>query len=192
MNQLQIAIDRPWKLLSNWIEPALAKNWKEKIHNKLSWQQPVVRVFGKDHLVPRQTVFLGEEGIKYRYSGLTHSANGWPSWFYPLLKLIREESHINFNGCLINLYKDGSDRMGWHSDNEKEIDSSKPIYSLSLGVSREFYLKHRRLNIKHKLTLGDGDLLIMYPGCQEAWLHSVPKRTRVIDSRINLTFRYYC
>lgn len=26
---------------------------------------------------------------------------------------------VEFNSCLLNLYRDGSDHMGWHSDNEK-------------------------------------------------------------------------
>lgn len=182
---------KPWRLLANWMDPLDATRWETKIKTKLLWQQPSVRVFGKDYLVPRKTVFLGDEGISYSYSGTKHIANGWPTWFYPLLNKIRDESQVNFNGCLVNLYRDGRDKMGWHADDENEIDSNKSIFSLSLGTSRDFCLKHRHLNLKYIYTLGHGDLFIMYPGCQEGWLHSLPVRKKIFRSRINLTFRYY-
>ncbi len=81
--------------------------------------------------------------------------------------------------------------MGWHSDNEKELDPQKSIASLSLGSTRDFILKHKQKTLKEKLTLGNGDLLIMYPECQRDWIHSIPKRRKIIENRINLTFRTY-
>jgi alkylated DNA repair dioxygenase AlkB len=82
--------------------------------------------------------------------------------------------------------------MGWHADDEAEIDQSQPIASLSLGSSRDFQLRHRhQKQHRHTLTLSSGDLLVMHPGCQQDWLHGVPQRKRITTPRINLTFRCF-
>jgi len=82
--------------------------------------------------------------------------------------------------------------MGWHADDEPEIDQTQPIGSLSLGASRDFLLRHRvKRDYRIALPLSDGDLLIMHPGCQQNWMHSVPQRRRISTPRINLTFRRF-
>ena len=84
--------------------------------------------------------------------------NGWPNWFVPLLENVGNTCGIKFNGCLINLYRDGNDCMGWHSDNEKELDSEKSIASLSLGSSRDFLFKNILTFQRERLLLNNGDL----------------------------------
>ena len=138
------------------------------------------------------TAFLAAEGLHYRYSGTRHRGEGWPPWFLPLLKSVNEASGTSFNGCLLNLYRHGEDRMGWHADDEPEIDQLQPIASLSLGATRDFCLRHRQdQHRRASLPLADGDLLIMHPGCQQTWMHGVPIRKRIKTLRINLTFRCF-
>jgi alkylated DNA repair dioxygenase AlkB len=135
---------------------------------------------------------LAEQGLQYRYSGAIHVGEGWPDWFHPLLEQVNHIAQAQFNGCLLNLYRDGDDRMGWHADDETEIDQSQPIASLSLGSTRDFLFRHRGDQTKRAaIPLADGDLLIMHPGCQERWMHSVPQRRKVKTVRINLTFRHF-
>ena len=138
------------------------------------------------------TEFLGADGLSYRYSGAMHHGHGWPDWFQPLARRVIDACRADFNGCLLNFYRHGDDRMGWHADDEPEIDNSQPIASLSLGATRDFCLRHRQ-NTAHRetLTLSDGDLLIMHPGCQKDWMHAVPTRRRIKTPRINLTFRCF-
>ena len=83
--------------------------------------------------------------------------------------------------------------MGWHADDEPEIDQRSPIASLSLGASRDFQLRHRHDKGQQtvSINLEDGDLLIMEPGCQQNWHHSIPQRRRIRTMRINLTFRRF-
>ena len=102
-------------------------------------------------------------------------------------------SDLRFNSLLLNLYRDGCDRMGWHADDEPELDPRAPIASLSLGAARSFQLRPRRpiggeLQTIH-LELADGDLLLMDPPTQEHWLHQLPARRRLREPRVNLTFR---
>ena len=183
---------QPWTLTQGWLSPAAADQWRTTLLESVHWQQPVVQVYGRQHSVPRKTAFLAEQGLTYRYSGTRHVGEGWSPWFAPLLDQINEACGCRFNGCLLNLYRNGEDRMGWHADDEPEIDQQQPIASLSLGASRDFLLK-RRFESDQRVTLplADGDLLVMHPGCQQHWLHSVPQRRRILAMRINLTFRRF-
>ncbi len=186
------AAEEDWSLHEGWLKPDLAKRWQKQLEQQLLWEQPVVQVYGKRHPVPRLTVFLANEGIRYRYSGAIHTGIGWPDWFRPLLEQVNEACKTDFNGCLLNLYRHGDDRMGWHADDEPEIDQRAPIASLSLGATRDFHLRHRSTSqLKMSLPLADGDLLVMHPGCQSRWMHSVPQRRKVRSTRINLTFRHF-
>ena len=181
-----------WTLQRSWLPPVESHGWLRTITEEIPWQQPVIQVYGRRHAVPRLTVFLAAEGLRYRYSGTTHSGQGWPAWFEPLRHVVNEACGTSFNGCLLNLYRNGEDRMGWHADDEQEIDQSQPIASLSLGATRDFCLRHRQDPVqKETLALADGDLLIMHPGCQQQWMHGVPSRRRIKTSRVNLTFRCF-
>jgi len=185
-------VSEAWLHHQAWLTVAEASHWRQHLLEKIQWQQPLVQVYGKQYRVPRKTMFLAVEGLQYRYSGTTHIGAGWPDWFEPFLQKVNESCKSNFNGCLLNLYRHGEDRMGWHSDDEAEIDQSMPIASVSLGATRDFQLRHRQdPRRKASLALADGDLLLMHPGCQQQWMHCVPQRRRVNSLRINLTFRCF-
>ena len=99
-------------------------------------------------------------------------------------------SKEKFNTLLINLYRDGNDSNGWHADNEKELGINPVIASVSFGEERPFHFKHRSLkNERHKLNLEHGSLLLMKGEMQHYWLHQIAKTKRLIQPRINLTFR---
>ena len=182
----------PWTLHRSWLPPLTASDWSSTLMKRVEWQQPIVQVYGRHHPVPRLTMFLAEHDVSYRYSGTRHCGEGWPTWFMPLLEQANTACGCRFNGCLLTLYRHGDGRMGWHADDEAEIDQSQPIASLSLGSSRDFQLRHRhQRQHRHTLELTSGDLLMMHPGCQRDWLHAVPLRKRIKTPRINLTFRCF-
>lgn len=93
--------------------------------------------------------------------------------------------------------------MSYHSDDESSLCPYSPIASVSLGVTRSFDIRHKKLltndsssnkNDKKRsriarILLGDGDVLLMFPPMQEHYEHSIPVEKRVIGERINLTFR---
>lgn len=88
--------------------------------------------------------------------------------------------------------------MGEHRDDEKELDPLGPIASVSLGAARDFIFRHRDARGKHgrhrhiepvKLELSHGSLLLMNPPTNKFWYHSLPIRKKVLNPRINLTFR---
>jgi len=53
------------------------------------------------------------------------------------------------NSVLINQYRDGSDSMDWHQDNEKELGLNPTLVSVNFGASRMFQL--RPLTTKEKI-----------------------------------------
>jgi hypothetical protein len=157
------------------------------------WKQEQISLWGRRHPLPRLTCWVADPGCGYRYSGLEQRIEPWT----PSLERLRSQLHrtlgCRFNALLLNLYRDGSDRMGWHADDEPELDPDAPIASLSLGATRCFQLRPRRpidgLRQTLSLELGDGDLLVMDPPTQRHWQHQLPARRRVQQLRINLTFR---
>ena len=162
----------------------------QKLLEKTPWQQDPIKVFGKTHLQPRLTALFGNEDKSYSYSNIKMQPHPWN----PLLRKInlRLETEIKhtFTSVLLNLYRDGKDSNGWHSDNEKELGTNPIIASLSFGAERSFHLQHQtQKNLKHKIILEHGSLLIMKGTTQTYWKHQIPKTTKPIGARINLTFR---
>ncbi|NNK54183.1 MAG: alpha-ketoglutarate-dependent dioxygenase AlkB [Flavobacteriaceae bacterium] len=167
-----------------------AINYFEQLFRDTPWQQDDIRVFGKVYAQPRLTALYGEEGKSYSYSGFQMN----PLTFTPLLLELKEKieavSHVNFTTVLLNLYRNGMDSNGWHSDDEKELGRNPIIASLSFGVTRRFHLRHRNdKSKKFSIDLEHGSLLIMKGETQHNWHHQLPKSRRIQDPRINLTFR---
>lgn len=121
---------------------------------------------------------------------------------------MQKRTGSRFNAIIINFYQDGKDSISYHADDESFLGPLPTIASLSLGSSRDFYLRRKfgedtepsrpQFNTKgsgpaasrptEKMRLGDGDLLVMKGRTQAEWEHSIPKRADA-GPRINLTFR---
>ena len=117
-----------------------------------------------------------------------------PLPFSPLLHEIKRKveniSEIKFTTVLLNLYRDGNDSNGWHSDDEKELGQDPVIASVSLGAKRRFQLRHKKdKSLRTTIELEHGSLLLMKGPTQHNWQHQLPKSKRIMEPRINLTFR---
>jgi alkylated DNA repair dioxygenase AlkB len=156
----------------------------------IPWQQDEIMVYGKKHLQPRLTALYGNEGKPYSYSNITMKPHYWTLTLQKIKSLVENVSCTNFTTVLLNYYRDGSDSNGWHADNEKELGINPVIASLSLGAERNFQLKHNfDTSQKKNLILENGSLLLMKGTTQHYWKHQVPKTTKPVGPRINLTFR---
>lgn len=156
----------------------------------LPWEQPRVRVFGREHAAPRLQSWHGDPDAVYRYSGLTLHPLPWTAELSRIRERVRELAGISFNSVLVNLYRDGDDSMGWHADDEPELGTSPRVASFSLGATRDFALRRKGESRQAlKVALGNNELLLMAPDVQRHWQHSLPRRRRVMAARINLTFR---
>lgn len=156
------------------------------------WRQDYLRFGGKSVPVPRLQAWYGDERSTYGYSGLRLPPLPWTPQLAELRERLENTLQLPFNSVLLNYYRDGSDSVAWHSDNERELGPDPQIASLSLGAPRLFELKHRnvRQHGKRRIMLGDGSLLLMGSGLQRHWLHQLPKTPGVTTPRLNLTFRF--
>ena len=163
----------------------------ENLYTSLAWEQKPIFMFGKQLMQPRLVAWYGDSGISYTYSGLRLQALPWPPLLLQIKKRIEEETEYPFNSVLCNLYRDGKDSMGWHSDDEPELGPAPCIASLSFGDERPFHLKHttRKELASTKIQLAHGSLLLMKGTTQSHYKHQLPKSKRERSPRINLTFR---
>lgn len=155
----------------------------------IDWQSDIVRMFGKTIVTKRQYAWLGNEPYAYTYSGTCRRAAPMPATIAHIKSVVESVTNAQFNACLLNLYHDGSEGMGWHADNEPEILATSPIASVSYGAHRRFDFKHRVTGDKVSLILEHGSILLMSAETQQHWLHQLPKTTKVSEPRVNLTFR---
>lgn len=167
--------------------------------HELPWQADIVKLFGKTHITKRQIVWMGDNGLSYQYSGHTQQTLPWTESVFHVKQLVEEQLasigiFVTFNSCLLNYYPSGSEGMGYHADDEKELGSQPIIAALSLGATRKFVFKHkstRRENkpVKVELYLESGQLIVMHGATQSHWKHTITKTKTVSEGRISLTFR---
>lgn len=171
------------------------KTESEKLYKnlieKINWQQYTIKMFGKILNQPRLTAFYGEEDKPYAYSGLKLTPNPWTEDLLFIKSRITKTAQINFSSVLLNYYRNGQDSMGWHSDDEKELGQNPVIGSISFGETRLFQLRHltRKDLKKVDIKLTNGSFLLMKGQTQHYWEHQIPKTSKHITPRINLTFR---
>ncbi len=165
----------------------------DQLIQTIGWRQDQITIYGRSLLQPRLTAWHGDFGKSYTYSGLTMNPKPWTPTLLDLKRKVQAISDVGFNSVLLNLYRDGSDSMGWHSDDEPELGQNPVIGSLSLGGTRRFMLRHRfEKALKHQLELTPGSFLLMQGTTQHYWQHQIPKTKRPVPGRINLTFRVIC
>jgi alkylated DNA repair dioxygenase AlkB len=157
--------------------------------NKIEWANEKLILFGKKITTKRKVAFYADSLIEYTYSHKTKKGLEWTPLLIEIKQLVSSYTGSNYNACLLNLYHDGEEGMGWHSDDEKEIIPNSSIASLSLGTERKFSIKHKATKETHSILLENGSLLEMLGSFQKHWLHSMPKSKKIMDARINLTFR---
>ena len=177
----------------NYYGKVLASKEGDQYFNSLMqnilWENDEVIIFGKHIVTKRKVAWYGNSDCSYTYSNTTKQALAWTKELSHLKQIVEELAETKFNSCLLNLYHNGNEGMGWHSDDEKSLGKNNTIASLSFGAERNFSFKHKHTKQIVSLVLEHGSLLIMKDATQTNWLHSLPKSKSVTRPRINLTFR---
>lgn len=175
--------------LNNVFSGEICEDLFQKLMTSVSWQQDQLYMFGKLITTSRKVAWIGDPNCSYTYSGVKKLPQPWTSE----LLLIKDKAQVlaqcEFNSCLLNLYHNGDEAMGWHSDDEVELDPLAAIASISLGSERKFAFKHKLDKTGVSLFLENGSALIMHAPTQEFWNHSLLKTKKPVSQRINLTFR---
>jgi alkylated DNA repair dioxygenase AlkB len=173
----------------NVISDEQIKLFYEELLNNINWENERVVMFGKEIITKRKVAFYSDESIVYTYAGKTKIGLPWKDPLIILKNIVESLTKQTYNACLLNLYHNGDEAMGWHSDNEKEIIANSTIASLSIGASRKFSFKHKVTKETISIQLENGSLLEMKGTIQSHWLHALPKSKKITEPRINLTFR---
>lgn len=165
------------------------KGLYDALLNNIHWENERVIMFGKEIVTKRKVAFFSDPSISYRYASKTKIGLPWTSTLLIIKNIVESITKESYNACLLNLYHNGEESMGWHSDNEKEIIANSSIASLSLGANRKFSFKHKVSKETVSIELEDGSLLEMKGSIQAHWWHALLKSKKVTAARINLTFR---
>ena len=175
---------------AHWLPATDADHLLRGLRHDVPWEVHRIRLFGREHASPRLSCWIGDPGTGYRYSGSTFEPHPWLPELLRLRERLSGELGVGFNSVLANLYRDGSDCMGWHSDDEAELGPEPVIASVSLGATRRFVLKHRgESQRKVEIALPHGSLLVMSGATQRNYRHALPRTAKPVGERINLTFR---
>lgn len=181
----------------HWLSVAPADALFAALRTSIPWEVHRLRLFGREVSAPRLSCWIGDPGTGYTYSRTRFEPRPWPEALAALRPCIEAACDARFNSVLANLYRDGSDSMGWHSDDEAALGAQPVIASLSLGAERCFRLRRKlprgaraepadtlRLHLPH------GSLLRMAGDTQRRYRHDLPKTREAVAARLNLTFRW--
>lgn len=175
----------------DFLSPDEARFFLESLERSIKWDQPSLRLYGKEFPIPRKAAWYGDPDTTYKYSGILNTPLPWTKELLILKEKVESATQSSFNSVLLNFYRDGSDHMSWHADDEKSLGKNPIIASVSLGAIRRFGVKHRydKTLSPFTLELGSGSLLVMKGEMQEFWHHRIHPTKKPLSSRINLTFR---
>lgn len=166
-----------------------ATQHKEDLLENIHWKNDEAFIYGKHIITNRKVAWYANEIVAYKYSNISKTSSLWTPKLLELKQLVEEKTKTTYNSCLLNLYHNGAEGMTWHSDDEDELFKDSSIASISFGAERKFAMKHKKTKQSISIILEHGSLLEMKGVMQTHWLHSVPKTKKILQPRINLTFR---
>lgn len=166
-----------------------SENYFSNLQSNIIWKQEQMNIYGKSIPFPRLTSWYGDGDKPYSFSGITLNPHPWSNDLVEIKDAIEPKCNVEFNSVLLNLYRDGSDSISWHTDAEKELGKNPTIASVNFGATRKFQLRHKETKERIDIDLQHGSLLIMQGELQHFWQHQVPKTKKPTGKRINLTFR---
>lgn len=175
--------------IPNFLNRPLGSDFFTKLKNEIIWQQDQLVIFGREVTTKRRVSWYGSEAYCYIYSNAEKVARPWTPSLISLKNKLEFLTQESYNACLLNFYDDGSQGMGWHSDDESMMTANATIASISLGAERKFNFRHKKTQETVSILLEHGSLLLMKGEVQTYWKHNLPVSKKVWEPRINLTFR---
>ena len=133
------------RLYRGLLPPAEAAAHLAGLLAETAWQSPFYdNPDGRRVHLPRLTANYGEES--YDYSGLRFEPLPWTPRLLHLKALaesLADAGHTPLNALILQRYRDGADRLGWHADDSPRLGPETSIVSFSLGASRDFEVRAR-------------------------------------------------
>ena len=175
-------------LFENVFDSVQAETIYKNVLQEVTWRDDKITMFGKTYPQARKVAFHGDPEVIYIYTRIKMKTAPWTPELKKLNEFLKMQYQLDFNTALVNFYRNGKDHMSWHRDDEPELGPKPIIASLNFGASRDFFFRHNE-GEKVALHLKSGDLLVMRGETQEFWKHALPKRLKLDEGRLNITFR---
>ena len=172
-----------------FLTPKQADALLDAVIDAAHWQQERFTMFGRLVVAPRLTAWYGEPGATYRYSGVDRPAGLWLPPIRDLALEVAKAVAWRFNYVLVNRYRDGSDMLGWHADDEADLGEAPVLAAVSVGAERVFRMRPRGGGASTANVLNHGSLLLMWGNSQRDYKHCMPRTSRSVSERVSFTFR---
>ena len=148
--------------------PAESEHLMQKFIAEMPWQQKIVKMYDKQVLTPRLTIWVGDPGTAYSSAGDKHDPLPWTRELLMIKNRIEPLAGTEFNSVLLNYYRDGNDSVAWHSDNENVLGEHPVVASVTFGQVRSFDIRNKKDHSqKYSIRLENGSYLLMKSGLQE-------------------------
>ena len=145
-----------------------------------------------DHKMKNRSIhYFGD--IPYTYGSVTHHPDPIPQSGNYLCKILGHVKNVLpefiYNSVLVTRYDNGSQFIGYHSDNEPEIVVGSDILTLSFGETRVADFKCiDQFETQQTILLRHGDAFIMSRASQDKFQHTILEDTS-LNPRISITLR---
>lgn len=181
--------DAPVVYFDEFVAPAVQSAFFQALRDGLAWE--------RREGAPRSEYWTNTFDRAYTYGRGAGVRTYEARVSHPVIDAVRNqieaEAGVRLEGCFLNLYLDGSDSLGWHADDDPEIDHNRPIAVVTLGSGRDIAFKAQAPGSHpERLLLEPGSLLLMRPGMQQTHFHAIPKIKPgevPVGPRISLTYR---
>lgn len=194
-----------------FLDKATADAMFEDFLKTIPWDEKDVYVEGVGWVPqPRLVAWMSsDKSFEYTYNSITLQPNKPTPLLIELQRRIEAVTPgCQYDGTLINLYRNGKDSIAAHSDAEDTLVSGSTIASISLGCERSFILRPKhKVGSPTEIRVKHGSLLLMEGTLQRHYVHEVPKDFKLClthygpdkyglcdcpqTKRINLTMRHY-
>ena len=172
----------------NFTDKELLKKCVIDVTNLLN-EYPPIKNRGRICHQRRCVGFFSNESIGYQYSNQLSSSKPMNTAMLTLLTQINQIFGANYNGILVNKYKNGEDYISAHSDDEKNLDDSGVVV-ISYGATRKFRIRDKKTKeIVKDFPLISYSMLQMSGKFQQEFTHEIPIEKKIKDERISFTFR---
>jgi alkylated DNA repair dioxygenase AlkB len=100
-----------------------------------------------------------------------------------------EEIGQKFNHCVLTLFRDQEDSLGFHKDKLVDLKENSLILSVSFGDARPILFHSVEGKHHQTLMLLPGSLLAIGPMTNKLYMHAIPKLTDSVGPRVSLSLR---
>jgi alkylated DNA repair dioxygenase AlkB len=189
-------------IIPQFLNPVLA-NHLYKLLLRIDYrtdEESMVKIMGRKFMIPRKQTAFGVKNTTYNFSGSSVKVNDWDKNYKNenteevaqltrfIASRLTDKFGQKFNYALINKYLDEKSKIGYHTDDEKDLCSKSMILGISLGQERQIYFKHKTGEVI-KVNLPHNSLMIMNYPTNLNWKHSIPSSKIKMKPRVSLTFR---